>query len=138
MTTYNNRKATQNTKSPNRPGMSMLLLCLAFCCCSTTPPPRVATMEIDCLKTGLEIRDAGNHLYASYWFEAALAQHPQEEQKILRLLVESQIRAGRLLAAQSGLERLQQLNADDPSLGTLALAIQINKTTPKPFMEVLP
>ena len=104
-------------------------------CASPQHPPAV---NIDSLEVGLKLQEAGNHLHAGYWFEAALIQHPEQEQRILRLMVAAQIRSGRLLAAQSGLERLQQISRNDPSIQELALAIKHKKISSNPIKEVAP
>ncbi|MBN2525194.1 MAG: hypothetical protein JXR76_02290 [Deltaproteobacteria bacterium] len=100
-------------------GMLFLL-----CHCGSSPPTsRHFKGPADYLETGLALRDMGDHLNASYWLEAALDQSPERETHILRLLVEEQILAGRLLAAQSGLDRLRVIAANDSSITMLAIAI---------------
>ncbi|MCP4606154.1 MAG: hypothetical protein GY847_37515 [Proteobacteria bacterium] len=75
-------------------------------------PGRVETPEKDenmrRRKTARALEKMGNHLEASIYFEAALAQGG-DEQEILPSLIASQIRAGRLRAAKRNVVRLQEI-----------------------------
>lgn len=80
--------------------------------------------ELNYEKTALEFRDAGDHLLASYYLEAALDAQAQENVPTMKLLIEEQILAGRLLAARESLYRLEQREEAELSVRTLRMLIE--------------
>lgn len=70
-------------------------------------------IEYPLLETGKQLMTQKMYLSASYYLEASLLTHT-DEQTILPLLVSAQVRAGRLLAAASSLERLISISPNQP------------------------
>ncbi|MBN2342703.1 MAG: hypothetical protein JXX29_16790 [Deltaproteobacteria bacterium] len=98
--------------------LSMFFFIMSAQACSGSQLPQ-SSKNASLRQTALVFKNAGDHINASYYLEAAVVETDQPDMALYQLLVEEQILAGRLLAARDSLKQLEEKFPPHPSIQNL-------------------